>query len=149
MDATTFVTMVGVRTASHHILPVEAAFWLIAIPRQSSQPRAAYTTEPLSRRLLQRYRKSLAALGGKSWTPAVDCVAGKSIVISARTNLWGRANYKAGLVQLLLNTLTLTRESSIDVKPFTLHLIVASTIVFWLSRVFWRFALGHYSSASS
>jgi ABC-2 type transport system permease protein len=29
------------------------------------------------------------------------------------------------------------------------HLIVASTIVFWLSRVFWRFALRHYSSASS
>jgi ABC-type uncharacterized transport system, permease component len=30
-----------------------------------------------------------------------------------------------------------------------LHLIVASTIVFWLSRVFWKFALRHYSSASS
>jgi ABC-2 type transport system permease protein len=29
------------------------------------------------------------------------------------------------------------------------HLVVASTIVFWLSRVFWRFALRHYSSASS
>src|SRR5438105_1602718 len=33
--------------------------------------------------------------------------------------------------------------------PLMLHLIVASTIVFWLSRVFWRFALRHYSSASS
>jgi ABC-2 type transport system permease protein len=30
-----------------------------------------------------------------------------------------------------------------------LHLVVASTIVFWLSRFFWRFALRHYSSASS
>src|SRR3954449_4514228 len=30
-----------------------------------------------------------------------------------------------------------------------LHLIIASTIAFWLSRVFWKFALGHYSSASS
>jgi ABC-2 type transport system permease protein len=29
------------------------------------------------------------------------------------------------------------------------HLVVASTIVFWLSRAFWRFALRHYSSASS
>jgi ABC-2 type transport system permease protein len=29
------------------------------------------------------------------------------------------------------------------------HLIIASTIVFWLSRTFWRFALRHYSSASS
>jgi ABC-2 type transport system permease protein len=29
------------------------------------------------------------------------------------------------------------------------HLVVASTVVFWLSRVFWRFALRHYSSASS
>jgi ABC-2 type transport system permease protein len=30
-----------------------------------------------------------------------------------------------------------------------LHLVIASSIVFWLSRVFWRFALRHYSSASS
>ena len=30
-----------------------------------------------------------------------------------------------------------------------LHLVVAATIAFWLSRVFWRFALRHYSSASS
>ena len=29
------------------------------------------------------------------------------------------------------------------------HLVVASTIAFYLSRVFWRFALRHYSSASS
>src|SRR5207245_8784770 len=33
--------------------------------------------------------------------------------------------------------------------PLMLHVVVASTIVFWLSRVFWKFALGHYSSASS
>src|SRR2546427_2713565 len=33
--------------------------------------------------------------------------------------------------------------------PLMLHLVVASTIVFWLSRVFGRFALRHYSSASS
>src|SRR6476620_2045656 len=33
--------------------------------------------------------------------------------------------------------------------PLMLHLIVASTVVFWLSRVFWRVALRHYSSASS
>src|SRR6202045_2638816 len=30
-----------------------------------------------------------------------------------------------------------------------LHLVIASLIIFWLSRVFWRFALNHYSSASS
>jgi ABC-2 type transport system permease protein len=36
-------------------------------------------------------------------------------------------------------------------QPYWLmfHLVVASTIAFWLSRVFWRFALRHYSSASS
>src|ERR1051325_6335135 len=33
--------------------------------------------------------------------------------------------------------------------PLILQLIIASSIVFWLSRVFWKFALGHYSSASS
>src|SRR6266446_5389740 len=30
-----------------------------------------------------------------------------------------------------------------------LHLVIASTVIFWLSRVFWRFALRRYSSASS
>jgi ABC-2 type transport system permease protein len=30
-----------------------------------------------------------------------------------------------------------------------LHLIVASSIIFGASRFFWRFALRHYSSASS
>jgi len=30
-----------------------------------------------------------------------------------------------------------------------LHLVIASSIIFWLSRIFWRFALRHYSSASS
>src|SRR6266481_809465 len=33
--------------------------------------------------------------------------------------------------------------------PLMLHLIIASSIIFWLSRAFWKFALGHYSSASS
>src|SRR5437667_369307 len=33
--------------------------------------------------------------------------------------------------------------------PLVFQLIVASTIIFCLSRVFWRFALRHYSSASS
>src|SRR6266403_5096714 len=33
--------------------------------------------------------------------------------------------------------------------PLMLHLIVASTIIFWLSRAFWSFALRRYSSASS
>src|SRR5436190_6296980 len=30
-----------------------------------------------------------------------------------------------------------------------LQLVIASSIIFWLSRSFWRFALRHYSSASS
>ena len=29
------------------------------------------------------------------------------------------------------------------------HLVIAAGIAFWLSRIFWRFALRHYSSASS
>ncbi len=33
--------------------------------------------------------------------------------------------------------------------PLMVQLVVASTIIFCLSRVFWRFALRHYSSASS
>src|ERR1041385_5429181 len=41
------------------------------------------------------------------------------------------------------------------IKPFgqpgwlMFHLVVAGTIAFFLSRIFWRFALRHYSSASS
>jgi len=30
-----------------------------------------------------------------------------------------------------------------------LHLVIAGSIAFVLSRIFWRFALRHYSSASS
>ena len=30
-----------------------------------------------------------------------------------------------------------------------LHLVIAGSIAFFLSRIFWRFALRHYSSASS
>jgi len=30
-----------------------------------------------------------------------------------------------------------------------LHLVIASSIIFFLSRAFWKFALRHYSSASS
>src|SRR5712692_9735464 len=33
--------------------------------------------------------------------------------------------------------------------PLMLHLVIASTIIFCLSRAFWLFALRHYSSASS
>jgi ABC-2 type transport system permease protein len=33
--------------------------------------------------------------------------------------------------------------------PLMLHLVLAASIVFCLSRAFWRFALRHYSSASS
>jgi ABC-2 type transport system permease protein len=36
-----------------------------------------------------------------------------------------------------------------DPTGLMLHLIVAGSIAFALSRVFWRFALRHYSSASS
>src|SRR6267142_3031883 len=33
--------------------------------------------------------------------------------------------------------------------PLMVHLVVASTVIFWSSRLFWRFALKRYSSASS
>src|SRR5689334_23664486 len=45
------------------------------------------------------------------------CAAGKSTVISAKTNLSVPASHKAGRVRLLLNTLTPMHESLIDVKP--------------------------------
>src|SRR5207247_7475971 len=33
--------------------------------------------------------------------------------------------------------------------PLLLHPFIACQVIFWLSRFFWRFALRHYSSASS
>jgi ABC-type uncharacterized transport system permease subunit len=33
--------------------------------------------------------------------------------------------------------------------PLMLHMVAASSIIFWSSRMFWRFALKRYASASS
>jgi len=74
----------------------------------------------------------LGALGGKSWIQVEACVAGKSIVISEKTNLSGQANYKGDRVQLLLNTLTPTREFWIDVKPISVRLRVYGDLGFFL-----------------
>ena len=48
--------------------------------------RAPCVAEPLSRHLLPKCKKSLAALDGRSWIPAAVCAAGKSIAITAKTN---------------------------------------------------------------
>ena len=64
------------------------------------------------------------------------CAAGKSTVISVKTNLSVPASYKAGRVRLLLSTRTPTHESLIDVKPFSIRLHVHGDLDFFLgSRV--------------
>jgi uncharacterized protein len=59
------------------------------------------------------------------------CAAGKSTVILAKTNRSGQANSKGGRVRRLLNTLSPTRESSNDVKPFRIRLRVHGDLDFF------------------
>src|SRR2546430_3239418 len=100
MDAITFVMTAEVRTALLPTQQVEAVFWLIAIPRRSNQVRAACVMEPSWRHLRQRCKRSLAALGGRSWIRAAGCGDGKSTAISAKTNLSARVSYKVGRARL-------------------------------------------------
>ena len=62
----------------------------------------------------RRCRKFLAALDGRSWTPAEACVAGKSIVILAKTNRSGQANCKGGRAQLKWDIKGLKSAVSVD-----------------------------------
>src|SRR5437588_8635532 len=119
MDAITFVMTAEVRTALLPTRQVEAVFWLIAIPRRSNQVRAACVMEPSWRHLRQRCKRSLAALGGRSWIRAAGCGDGKSTAISAKTNRWGPENFRDDHVRLLSNTRMPTRAISIDLKPFS------------------------------
>src|SRR5438132_6069424 len=132
MDATTFATMAEIRLPSLPTLQAAVEFWWTAIPRRSGQARAACVMEPLWRPLRQRCKKSLAARGGRSWTQVAGCGAGKSTAILAKTNLSVRASYRGGRVRLLLNTITPTRESSIDVKPFSVRLDLNGDLDFFL-----------------
>jgi uncharacterized protein with PIN domain len=77
----------------------------------------------------------LAALGGRSWIRAADCGDGKSIVISAKTNLLARGSYKVGRVQLPSNTRMPTHASSIDLKPFSVRLHVYGDLDFFLGGI--------------
>src|SRR6266536_4539695 len=132
MDVTTFATMAEIRLPSLPTLQAAVEFWWTAIPRRSGQARAACVMEPLWRPLRQRCKTSLAARGGRSWTQVAGCGAGKSTAILAKTNLSVRASYRGGRVRLLLNTLTPTRESPIDVKPFSVRLNLHGDLDFFL-----------------
>src|ERR1051326_9618140 len=96
MDVITFVTTAEIRTVSRRIPREEAAFWWIVILPPSSQFRGGCATAQLSRHLRRRCKRFLALLDGRSETLGEVCGAGKSIVISAKTNRLGQANYKAG-----------------------------------------------------
>src|SRR5438034_1571704 len=90
MDAITFVMTAEVRTALLPTRQVEAVFWLIAIPRRSNQVRAACVMEPSWRHLRQRCKRSLAALGGRSWILAAGCGGGRSRAVMRMTHTEAR-----------------------------------------------------------
>src|SRR5207244_11547182 len=71
---------------------------------------------------LQRCKKFLGAIAGRSWIPVAACAAGKSTAISAKMNRLAQASSKVDRVRLLLSTLMRTHASSIEVKPFTVRL---------------------------
>src|SRR5205809_82576 len=88
--------------------------------------------ELLLRRPLRRCKRSLAAVVGKSWTPAAACAGGRSTAISAKTNRLGPASFRVDRVRPLLNTLMPTRASSIDIKPFSVRLKLHGDLQFFL-----------------
>src|SRR5206468_4106765 len=77
-------------------------------------------------------KRSLAALDGKSWIPVAACAAGKWTAISAKMNRLAQASSKVDRERLLLNTLTLMHESSIDVRPFSVRLSLHGDLDFFL-----------------
>ena len=80
----------------------------------------------------QKFRKFLAATGGKSWIQAAASAVGKSIVISAKMNRSVPASSKVARARLRLSTLTRARESRINVKPFTVRLCFRGDLDFFL-----------------
>jgi uncharacterized protein len=83
----------------------------------------------LSRRTCRRY---FAAIDGRSWIPAAVCADGRSIAITERMSLSGRANSWGGRERLPSSTHTLTRESRIDVDPFTVRLNLHGDLDFFV-----------------
>src|SRR4030095_14282259 len=63
-----------------------------------------------------------AAIDGKSWIPEAACAGGRSTAITEKTSLSGLASSWGDRAQLRSSTLTLTRASRIDVKPFAIRL---------------------------
>ena len=60
------------------------------------------------------------------------CAAGKWTAISAKMNRLAQASSKVDRERLLLNTLTLMHESSIDVRPFSVRLSFHGDLDFFL-----------------
>ncbi len=60
------------------------------------------------------------------------CAVGRSTAITEKMSLSGRAGSWVGRAQLPSNTLTPTRESRIDVKPFTVRLNLHGDLDFFL-----------------
>jgi uncharacterized protein len=77
-------------------------------------------------------RRCFAAIDGRSWIPVAACAGGKSIAITEKMSLSGLANSWGDHAQLRSSTLTLTRESRIDVKPFTVRLRLHGDLDFFL-----------------
>src|SRR5215472_401789 len=96
------------------------------------QGTAACVAAQLYRPPRQNFRRFLAAIAGKSWIPAVACDGGKSIVISAKMNRSARASSKVARVRPPLSTLTRTRGSRINVKPFAVRLRFRGDLDFFL-----------------
>jgi uncharacterized protein len=88
--------------------------------------------ERLSRPSRRTCRRYFAAIDGRSWIPAAVCADGRSIAITERMSLSGRANSWGGRERLPSSTHTPTRESRIDVDPFTVRLNLHGDLDFFV-----------------
>src|SRR5919197_95460 len=86
----------------------------------------------LSKPSLQTCRRYFAATDGRLWILAAVCAGGRSIAITEKMNPSGLANSWGDHVPLPSSTLTQTRESRIDVKPFTVRLNLHGDLDFFL-----------------
>jgi uncharacterized protein len=77
-------------------------------------------------------KRCFAAIAGKLWTLAAACAGGRSTAITEKMSLSGLASSWGDRAQLRSSTLTLTRESRIDVKPFTVRLKLHRDLDFFL-----------------
>src|ERR1044072_286220 len=115
-------------------LQVEAGFWFHVFLLRSNSPTAVFGTGRSSRLSLRTCRKYFKAVDGRSWIPAAVCGGGRWIAITGKMSHSDLASSWDDRVQLRSSTPTPTRESRIDVNPFTVRLNLHGDLDFFIRK---------------